>query len=128
MQRFFSSLCELDQFSFSLDNPKHDNHCQHCARNDQWVSHGYLYKSSGEKIGKRILCAKRYGKLGCGHTRQLYLQQFIPQRRYCLNKLVSFILSLIRGATVEHAYFDAVGHHHGSYRQAWRWLKALWQM
>lgn len=127
MQRYFFSLSELEQFTYSLDCLSPDNQCQHCSRNDQWVSHGYVYKQTGEKIGKRLLCAKRYNKQGCGRTRQLYLQNIIPQRRYPLSTLLTFILSLIRGATVEQAYFRAIGHEHSSHRQAWRWLDALWR-
>tara|TARA_R110001592_G_C13144876_1_gene747645 strand:- start:227 stop:1258 length:1032 start_codon:yes stop_codon:yes gene_type:complete len=126
MQRFFSSLCELDLFTHSLDSLTFDFSCQHCSRNDQWVSHGYVCKQSGEKVGKRILCARRYGKQGCGRTRQLYLQDIIPQRRYTLSKLLAFIAALIKGLTVEQAYYHAAGHDHGSHRQAWRWLNALW--
>jgi len=125
MQRFFSSLCHLDHFSLSLDSMS-KQHCSHCNQNDQWISHGYVYRQSGEKVGKRILCAKRYGKRGCGRTRQLYLQHVIPQRRYSLSKLVAFVCALIRGLTVERAYIEAVGHAHSSHRQAWRWLSALW--
>lgn len=126
MQRFFSSLSELDHFTYSLDNLASENQCEHCSRNDQWVSHGYVWKKSGEKAGKRILCGKRYGKRGCGRTRQLYLQHVIPQRRYSLSRLLIFILTLIRGATVEQAYFRAVEHSYSEHRQAWRWLRALW--
>jgi len=126
MQRFFSSLCELDRFTHSLDSLTLDDRCQHCFQTDQWVSHGYLYKQSGEVVGKRILCAQRYGKQGCGRTRQLYLQHAIPQRRYTLSKLLTFIIALIKGATVEQAYYQAIGHDHGSHRHAWRWLNALW--
>lgn len=126
MQRFFSSLVEMDQFTHSLDNLTSDNQCKHCSRNDQWVSHGYVRKKSGEKAGKRILCGKRYGKLGCGRTRQLFLQHIIPQRRYTLPKLLTFVLALIRGATVEQAYNYTVGHDHFEHRQAWCWLQALW--
>jgi len=125
MQRFFASLRDMDYFSRSLDClSKHP--CSHCQRNDQWVSHGYVYKQSGEKVGKRILCGKRYGKRGCGHTRQLYLQHIIPQRRYTLSQLLAFVCALIRGLTVERAYVEAVGHTHSSHRQSWRWLSALW--
>lgn len=126
MQQFFSSLVELEQFSLSLNSHSTSNSCPHCCQNDQWVSHGYLYKQTGEKVGKRILCAKRYGKQGCGRTRQLYLQQVIPGRRYTLSTLLAFVLALIHGATVEQAYFKALGHEYQSPRQAWRWLNALW--
>jgi len=127
MQRFFSSLYELDQFTRSLDSQPSIVPCRHCSRTDQWISHGYVYKFSGEKVGKRILCGKRYGKQGCGHTFQLYLRHIIPQRRYTLSELMAFILALVNGATVEQAFHQALQHSLFEHRQAWRWLNALWQ-
>ena len=44
MQLFFSSLSELEHFTHRLKTLPKDNACEHCARNDQWVSHGYVYK------------------------------------------------------------------------------------
>lgn len=126
MQRFFPSLRELDHFTHSLDSLTVDDQCQHCSRTDQWISHGYVCNKSGEKVGKRILCGSRYGKQGCGRTRQLYLQHLIPQRRYTLSKLLTLIVALIKGCTVEQAYYQAIGHDHSAHRQAWRWLNALW--
>lgn len=97
-----------------------------CHQSDQWVSHGYLYKKPGDKVGKRVLCGKRYGKSGCGHTQSMYLADVVPQRRYGLPVLLAFVLALMKGATVEQAYYQAIGHPHSTPRQAWRWLNALW--
>lgn len=127
MQRYFFSLSELDQFTASLNSHPQSNACSHCHRNDQWISHGYVYEQSGQTIGKRILCAKRYRKHGCGRTRQLYLHQRLPHWRYPLTVLLSFIHALLQGMTVEGAYGHALGHQHSEPRQAWRWLNALWR-
>ncbi|WP_143872001.1 DUF1949 domain-containing protein [Catenovulum sediminis] len=78
------------------------------------------------KVGKRILCANRYGKSGCGRTLALYLSDFIPNRRYSFSVIWAFVLSLLQGATVEQAYYSAIGHCHFSHRQAYRWLSALY--
>ncbi|MEM7421696.1 MAG: hypothetical protein AAF364_18540 [Pseudomonadota bacterium] len=131
MQLFFSSLQELERFTHSLQSLPKDNTCEHCNRNDQWVSHGYVYKQrSLDKrgiAGKRIVCARRFGKLGCGRTRQLYLNNIVPKRHYLLSVILTFIAELIRGKSVQPAYHQALGHDHYSPRQAWRWLDALMQ-
>lgn len=127
MPLFFPSLCEIDRFSFSFDCLSQLT-CAHCHRCDQWISHGYLYRLGGVKVGKRLLCAKRYGKSGCGRTRPLYLQHIIPKRRYTLSTLLALIYALLKAQTVEQAYAEAVGHSNYSHRQAWRWLSALWRL
>jgi hypothetical protein len=124
MQQFFSSFSKLEAFSHSLNTLSHT--CRHCACSDQWISHGFIYRQAGIQVGKRILCAKRYGKLGCGRTFALYLAAFIPERRYSLSAIWAFVLSLIQDFSVAQAYFSAVGHGHFSHRQAYRWLNALY--
>ena len=126
MQRFFSSLAVIEQLISALNTTGSRHSCPNCNKSDQWVSHGFLYKKPGEKAGKRVLCGNRYGKSGCGHTQPLYLDDVVPQRRYRLPVLLAFVLSLLKGATVEQAYYQAIGHHHSSPRQAWRWLNSLW--
>ena len=126
MQRFFSSLAVIEQLTSSMNHSGIRHICPICRKSDQWVSHGFLYKKPGDKAGKRVLCGKRYGKSGCGHTQPLYLDDVLPQRRYKLSVLLAFVLSLFKGATVEQAYYQAIGHQHSSPRQAWRWLNALW--
>ncbi len=128
MRMFFPSFAEINPFFRSLNRLTLT--CQHCCQNDQWVAHGYLYKKSGEseRVGKRLLCGKRYNKKGCGRTVALYLQHIIPQRHDKLPHLAIFVLALIKANTVEQAYFLAVGHQYGSHRQAWRWLNSLWSL
>lgn len=77
--------------------------------------------------GKRIICSKRYGKAGCGHTRQLYLADVIPRRQYRLPVVIAFTQRLIDGASLEQAYFDATGCTAKEARHAWRWLKELFK-
>lgn len=129
MQMFFSSLSELDQFTHRLQSLPQDNACRNCYKNDQWVSHGYVYKQRSiqqrEIVGKRMLCGQRYGKQGCGRTRQLYVDSTVPNRRYRLSVILAFIAQLVRGGSVAHAYHNAVGHSFCEPRQAWRWLTAL---
>lgn len=126
MQQFFSSLVVIELVTASLNQSQTRHICPFCHHSDQWISHGYLYKKTGQKVGKRILCARRYGKSGCGHTQALYVDDAIPQRRYSLSVLLAFVFALVKGQTVEQAYYQAIGHHHSSPRQAWRWLNALW--
>lgn len=129
MQVFFSSLFSLEQFAASLNSPGTANHCQHCDQNDQWVSHGYVYKyqpaSVREVVGKRIICSRRYGRVGCGRSFQLYLQSVIPHRHYTLQVLLAFILAMINGRTVAKAWASAVSSNDNEPRQAWRWLNAI---
>lgn len=125
MQHFFLSLNVIEQQTASL-NLTQTMICPVCCQSDQWISHGYLYKKSGQTVGKRILCSRRYGKSGCGHTQSLYVDDVIPQRRYTLSVLLAFVNTLVEGNTVEHAYYQAIGHTHSSPRQAWRWLNSLW--
>lgn len=129
MQIFFSTLPQLESFTRLKTLPK-ENACQHCKRNDQWLSHGYVYKQHSSQqrdiIGKRILCGRRFGQLGCGRTRQLYLDQYVPQRHYSLAVLIAFARLLLSGVGVQQAYRQALGEPHKDPRQAWRWLEALY--
>lgn len=126
MQRFFSTLSELEFFSLSVNSLLFNQPCPHCHKCNQWCSHGYRYNQAGEIRGKRIICCARFGKRGCGKTIALYLSHVLPQRRYCLKVVVCFIQALLHGATVERAYHDAVQHNHSSHRQAYRWLNGLY--
>lgn len=129
MQVFFSSMASLEHFTHSLGTITPDNACEHCSQNDQWVSHGYVYRqqtmAQRHAVGKRILCSQRHGKDGCGRTRQLYLGNIIPKRRHCIQTLATFVLLLCKGLTVTQAYRDARNDPHRDPRQAWRWLNAL---
>lgn len=129
MQTFFSSLQSLESYTQSLVSLSDQDTCSFCCQPGQWVSHGFLYKqlSSSQRdiVGKRILCSNRFGKQGCGRTRSLYLAWIIPQHRYSLNVLLAFIVGLFSGATLTHAFHQAIGHDVFDPRQASRWLAAL---
>lgn len=130
MRRFFSSMTSLDHYTFSLDTAPRDDVCQHCLKSNQWVSHGYVYKqrsiNTREVVGKRILCANRYGKSGCGRTRQLYLKTEIPQRQYNAHVITTFVLFLLQDAGVVQSYLDATGTRSEG-RHAWRWVQDLFR-
>lgn len=127
MQIFFSSLEALDRFSFSL-NSFSNNACQHCHAKDQWVSHGYVYKKNSrlkpDIVGKRIMCSNRHHKNGCGRTRQLYVQSFIPRKHYNLFTLALFISTLLQGTSVVRSYRNAISSQCDA-RHAWRWISQL---
>jgi len=129
MQLFFSTLSELESFTHSLNTLSKENACQFCQQNDQWVSHGFIYKQLSYRqrniVGKRILCSPHGNHSGCGRTRQLYLDTQIPGRRYSLLTLLAFVLALLHGMTVKAAWYHAIGHDRTEPRQAWRWLTAL---
>ena len=119
----------MDQASFSLDFlPPAESTCPHCGKSEHSVSHGYLYKQVSiehrKVVGKRILCSRRNGKGGCGRTRQWYLADIVPRRRYPLSTFVAFIYSLLGGDTVEQAYLKAIGSIVEP-RHAWRWLHSF---
>lgn len=130
MQMFFSSLASLEHFTHSLQSLTFENACTYCSKNDQWVSHGYVYKQRSiehnEVVGKRIVCSQRYGKNGCGRTRQLYLEPFIPRRHYSMAVIVAFILQLLEGVSVVTAFHKATGKRYIDPRHAWRWVRALY--
>lgn len=129
MQTFFPSINALNQFTSSLNSLNHKDACSYCCKHNQWVSHGYVYKqrsmSIREAVGKRILCANRYGKSGCGHTRQLYLESIIPHRSYDVSVLAMFALLLMQGCGVAQAYQQATQKKGVDHRQGWRWFQRL---
>lgn len=130
MRIFFSSIRALDQYTFSLETLSQDDSCQYCLKSNQWVSHGYVYKQRSitkrEVVGKRILCGNRYGKSGCGRTRQLYLQSIVPRRRYSMKTLSIFIALLCEGAGVVSAYLQATAGYLRDVRHVWRWVQDLY--
>ena len=95
------------------------------------ISHGYVRKKGtqgqAQLTGKRILCSNRYGRSGCGRTRQLYLADIIPRRQYRLSVVVAFVLALLSGGSVEHAYQQATGAITQDTRHAWRWLNVFYR-
>ncbi|VAW69377.1 hypothetical protein MNBD_GAMMA10-1251 [hydrothermal vent metagenome] len=127
MKRFYPDFDTINAFTLSLDYHQGELECVHCLKNDQFVSHGIIYKqrsgSLAEKVGKRIFCSNRYGRNGCGRTFQLYVANEIPSFRYGAAHLFIFIAALIANQTVSEAYIKATGQ--TEYRNAWRWLSRL---
>lgn len=130
MRKFFLSLCELARFASSSVRLSSQEACSWCHQLQYWVSHGFVYKKLSSKkrqiVGRRLFCSYRYGRRGCGHTRQLYLAQVIPRRHYPLSAVTQFILLLFNQLNVTQAYQQAVGKPVQP-RQAYRWLTALYQ-
>lgn len=94
-------------------------------------------------VGKRLFCANRFGRGGCGATLRLYLTTRIPGLHVGAAALQTFLTHLEAGSAVESAYVNAVDDDcnadavaplepensallpHRSPRNAWRWLKKL---
>jgi len=127
MKRFYADFESVHAFTLSLNFHQNELECAHCLRNDQFVSHGIIYKQRSstfaEKVGKRIFCSNRYGRNGCGRTFQLYTAYEIPSFRYGAAHLFIFITALIANQTISEAYIKATGQ--TEYRNAWRWLSRL---
>jgi len=127
MKRFYPDFNAINVFTLSLDFHQNDLECAHCFKNDQFVSHGVIYKQrSGtlaEKVGKRIFCSNRYGRTGCGRTFQLYVANEIPTFRYGASHLFIFITALMASLNIDEAYHQATGQ--TETRNAWRWLSKL---
>ncbi len=87
----------------------------------------HTHDGGAEVVGKRIVCSNRYGRGGCGHTRQLYLEGVIPRRHYRLSAVIAFIHALLGGQRVEQAYLNAVDAFAKEARHAWRWVASLFR-
>ena len=132
MIRFFYTIDQIELFIRSLQwQTNFSFSCPHCARTDQWFSHGFQYKQLGIHsraiTGKRLICSNRFGHLGCGRTWRLYLCERTPFAHYGCTQFFAFILALFFNTstrnTVEHAYRLATGANNA--RHAWRWLNRL---
>ncbi len=127
MKRYFDTIDTLDRFTLELDRYQDELQCHHCTKNDQFVSHGFVYKqrsaSLQETVGKRIFCSNRYGHSGCGRTFRLSIASEIPAVHYGAAELFIFLFSLLAHFTVKAAYQKATGQ--SSSRHAWRWLSKL---
>jgi hypothetical protein len=127
MQRFFKNFKSIEQFTLSLDYHQDTLKCLYCFKNDQFVSHGIVYKQRSievnEPVGKRIFCSNRYGRSGCGRTFQLMVAYELPGFQYGTAHLFLFITSLLTNLTVASAYQRATGQLEP--RNAWRWLNRL---
>ncbi len=127
MKRYFNDLDTLHRFTLSLDSQPHPIRCQHCSKQDQLVSHGFVYKKQhhGERrtVGKRLFCSNRYGHSGCGRTIRLYLVTEISRLHYTAAHMAAFLHALLDGLTIQKAYLTAT--HTPEPRQAYRWLNKL---
>ncbi len=124
MKRFYTNFDTIDSFTLSLDFHQNELECTHCFKDDQFVSHGIIYKQRSstfaEKVGKRIFCSNRYGRSGCGRTFQLYIANEIPHFRYGAAHLFVFIISLLANMNIPEAYHQATGQTES--RNGWRWV------
>lgn len=127
MQKFYSDYDTIHRFTLSLDYHKHEVVCVHCLKNNQFVSHGNIYKQRScafaEKVGKRLFCSNRSGRMGCGRTFQLYVATEVPSLRYGAIQLYIFISSVLANLNISEAYEQATGQTEP--RNAWRWLSRL---
>lgn len=82
MPKYFNDMDTLHRFTLEIDRYQDELQCHHCAKNDQFVSHGFIYKqrsqSLREAVGKRIFCSNRYGRSGCARTFRLYIATELP--------------------------------------------------
>ena len=111
MRLFFPDLETLHRFTLELDRHQEALSCHHCARRGQLVSHGFVYRkqhnNDKQPVAKRIFCSNRYGKTGCGRTRQLYLDHIIPRLSHTTTHLFVFLSALIAGLCISSAYCKA---------------------
>jgi len=122
---FFESIDSLNQFTRSLRAATLPP-CN-CGADNHWTSHGFTYKQLSAThrcvVGKRIICANRCGRTGCGATRQLYLSSTLPRIHYRADVLTLFIVALINGTPIHSAYQQAT--QANSHRHAYRWLHQM---
>jgi len=127
MQRYFKNIESIDSFSQSLDYRQNTLQCKHCFKQNQFVSHGFVYKQRSsvlrEKVGKRIFCSNRYGRTGCGRTFRLSICEELSTLQYGATHLFIFLCALIANLSVSKAYEQATGAY--DQRNAWRWLNKL---
>lgn len=127
MQRFYPDYESIHSLTLSLDYHKDKLECTHCSKNDQFISHGNVYKQRSsafaEKVGKRLFCSNRFGRTGCGRTFQLYVATEVPSFRYGAAELFVFITAILASKTIAEAYVQATNQ--TETRNAWRWLNRL---
>lgn len=102
--------------------------CTHCKQAHQLISHGFIRKkrvgAEPEAVGKRVFCSNRNQRTGCGRTVQLYLDLTVRYLHHAGSCVVAFVLSLMAGMSIEHAYHHATGV--ATPRNAYRWLHRLY--
>ncbi len=127
MPRFFEDFSSIDKFTLSLDYHQDKTQCVHCLKNNQFVSHGIIYKQRSMTecvpVGKRLFCSNRYGRSGCGRTVPLLISSKIPRLHYSAAVVFVFISLLLARVCVTQAYQQATGQLEA--RNAWRWLTKL---
>jgi len=127
MPRFFDNIESINHFTLSLECHHKSLRCESCAKDDQFVSHGFIYKQRSQlvsqAVGKRILCSNRYGRSGCGKTIRLTIANEIPTLCYRATHVFLFLSALLVGSSVQLAYQQATGQVDA--RNAWRWLNKL---
>lgn len=124
MRTYYPDLESMTQQSNQLQNED----CLHCGQAAQLVSHGFIYKKQGVAkallpVGKRLWCSTRFGRTGCGRTRQLYLDSMVRSLHYAGEVVVAFVAALMQGLGITQAYQQTTGAS-GS-RHAYRWLQRL---
>ena len=125
MKIYHASLHAMQQQTMDL----YHEQCKHCQQSQQLISHGFVYKKQAvaapqQAIGKRVFCSNRDGRTGCGRTMRLYLDTRVRYLHYAGCCVVAFVLLLMRGLSVQHAYLQATGTEDP--RNAYRWLNKLW--
>lgn len=123
MQTYYPSLSAIEQQTTQLDHEQ----CARCQQTHQLVSHGFIRKkqvgADPQAVGKRVFCSNRRNHTGCGRTMQLYLDVTVRYLHYAGAAVVAFVLSLIAGSSIQHAYHCATGT--VTPRNAYRWLTRL---
>jgi hypothetical protein len=123
MNLFFDHIDTLNQITRNLAAYLNYFICRSCALQDQFVSHGFIYKklTGGDRIpiGKRLLCSPRNGRSGCGATLQLYLSSHHHRLHHDTLRIQLFILALLADASISEAYHKATGTRNA--RNAYRW-------
>lgn len=119
---------QIQQITHELLRHQNILRCKHCSKSDQFLSHGFIYKSTYSdigiiKVGKRIFCSNRYKKKGCGRTLALIIAGELPKKQYNSSHLMLFIRYLIQFFSVREAYKKATRTNNP--RNAYRWLNAL---
>jgi hypothetical protein len=121
---FFADIDTLHQVTLTLDAHPDRFGCRRCGQRRHWVSHGFVRKKQlgGDPVavGKRLFCANRRGRDGCGATLRLSVAECLPRLHYGAVVLQGFVLALLGGSATAAAYLQATGAQ--SSRHGWRWL------
>lgn len=127
MTYFFETIEQVNQFTSSLALNRRQIVCANCNQSDQFVSHGFVYKKHFQgktiTVGKRLFCANRRQRTGCGSTLRLYLATQIPRQVCSALQMTIFLKALLARSTVQHAYQLATKTLDP--RNAYRWLNKL---